>query len=237
MTKGARDSLATSPLKKGTSAQGELALDLSPVASAEHNTHFEEHYTKKGFKAIAGVDEAGRGPLAGPVVAASVILPNGFYHDSIKDSKKLNEKKRDEIYKIIIDSARAVGVGIVSEREIEEMNILNAALTAMDIALSELALTPDFVLVDGNRKVGTTIPQKTIVKGDSKSISIAAASIVAKVTRDRIMCQHHRTYPSYNFKGHKGYGTKEHLEAIRKHGITKIHRRTFAPIKEMLDEG
>jgi len=236
MGKGGKDSSTGKASKKESSAQQELALDLGAQASAENNTHFEKRYTKKGYKAVAGVDEAGRGPLAGPVVAASVILPTDFYHDSIKDSKKLTETRRDELYTVIYDSALSVGVGIVYEREIEEINILNAALLAMKISIVELELEPDYLLIDGNKKVNTVIPQSAIVKGDSKSISIAAASIVAKVTRDRIMYQHHRTYPHYNFKNHKGYGTKEHLAAIKEYGITKIHRRTFAPIKEMIDD-
>jgi ribonuclease HII len=220
----------------GHGSQRELALNLDAVASEDNNTHFEEYYSKKGYKGIAGVDEAGRGPLAGPVVAAAVILPKDFYLDAICDSKKINEKKRDEIYGLIHEKALSVGIGIVSEREIERINILNAALLAMKTALDELTVAHDFILVDGNAKVCTTVPQKTIKQGDTRSISIAAASIIAKVTRDRIMYQYHRTYPAYNFKSHKGYGTKEHVQAIKEHGITKIHRRTFSPIKEMIDE-
>ncbi len=201
---------------------------------------FENYYLNKGYKYIAGVDEAGRGPLAGPVVAAAVILPkilpDDFPAEEVDDSKKLTEKKREKLYRHIYDSALAVGVGIVSERQIEEINILNAALRAMKIALDELETAPDFILVDGNVKVCTTIPQTTITKGDSKSVSIAAASIIAKVTRDRSMYLHHRTYPAYNFKSHKGYGTKEHIQAIKRYGITKIHRRTFNPVSKLINE-
>jgi ribonuclease HII len=216
--------------------KGVQELLFEPDPKINQKDFFENHYLKKGYKYIVGVDEAGRGPLAGPVVAAAVILPKDFLHASIKDSKKLNEKKREELYGLIHDIAISVGIGIVHERQIEEINILSAALLAMKTAISELEKEPDFVLVDGNVKLNTTIPQKTIKQGDSKSISIAAASIIAKVTRDRIMYQYHRTYPSYNFKSHKGYGTKEHIEAIKKLGITKIHRRTFAPIKEFIDD-
>ncbi len=201
-----------------------------------NRTFFENHYQKKGYKYIVGVDEAGRGPLAGPVVAAAVIFPPGFESTDINDSKKIPEPKREELYDFIFKTAITVGVGIVYEREIEEINILQAALKAMRVALIDLDETPDFILVDGNKKINTLIPQKTITKGDSKSVSIGAASIIAKVTRDRIMYQHHRTYPYYNFKNHKGYATKAHIEAIKEHGITKIHRRTFSPIKEMLNE-
>jgi ribonuclease HII len=230
MKKGALESF------KEPGSQGELAFDSEVPAGALSNVFFEDHYSKKGYKNIAGVDEAGRGPLAGPVVAAAVILPKRFHVDSINDSKKLTEKKRIELFDIIHGSASAIGIGIVYEQEIDRLNILNASLLAMQTALSELDKEPDFILVDGNVKVCTAIPQKTIRKGDSKSISIAAASIIAKVTRDRIMYQHHRTYPYYNFKSHKGYGTKEHIEAIKKYGITKIHRRTFSPVKEIIDE-
>lgn len=208
---------------------------FEPDPRINQKDFFENHYLKKGYKHIVGVDEAGRGPLAGPVVAAAVILPQAFLHASIKDSKKLTEEKREEIYSLIHEVAISIGIGIVDERQIDEMNVLNASLLAMKMAISELEKKPDFILVDGNVKLNIEIPQKTIKQGDSKSISIAAASIIAKVTRDRIMYQYHRTYPSYNFKSHKGYGTKEHIEAIKKHGITKIHRRTFAPVKEFID--
>ena len=218
-------------MKKGVQ---ELLFERDPKINQKD--FFENHYLMKGYKYIVGVDEAGRGPLAGPVVAAAVILPQAFLHTSIKDSKKLTKKKREELFTLIHEVARSVGVGIVDERKIEEINILNAALLAMKTAISALEKKPDFILVDGNVKLNTDIPQKTIKKGDSKSISIAASSIIAKVTRDRIMYQYHRTYPSYNFESHKGYGTKEHIEAIKKHGIIKIHRRTFAPIKEFIDE-
>ena len=230
MKKGERKSL----IKQNY--QRELAFNFDDFQSANETTFFEEYYSKKGYQSIAGVDEAGRGPLAGPVVAAAVVLPQGFYEDSIIDSKKLTEEKREELYGHIHKIAISVGVGIVYEREIEEINILNASLLAMKNALDELECEHDFVLVDGNVKVGTTCPQKTITKGDARSISISAASIIAKVTRDRIMYQYHRTYPQYNFKNHKGYGTKEHLDAIKKHGITKIHRRTFSPIKEIIND-
>lgn len=216
--------------------KGEQKPLFEPDPQIKKTNYFESYYSKKGYNCIAGVDEAGRGPLAGPVVAAAVILPEGYLLDSIKDSKKISEKKREEMYHHIFDIAVAVGVGIVHERQIEQINILNAAIHAMQMAIDNLDPTPDFLLIDGNAPIKSMIPQKTIVQGDSKSISISAASIIAKVTRDSIMYQYHRTYPFFNFKSHKGYGTKEHLEAIKKHGITKIHRRTFAPIKDMIGE-
>ncbi len=175
----------------------------------------------------AGVDEAGRGPLAGPVVAAAVILPANCSIRGLNDSKKVSERKRKLILEEIKHQAVSYAVGIVEPEEIDRINILRAALLAMEKAVNALGRKPDFLLIDGNQRTSLLIPQETIVKGDSISCSIAAASIVAKVTRDAIMEQYHRTYPEYNFKKHKGYPTKEHLQRIIEHGPCLIHRKSF----------
>lgn len=180
-----------------------------------------------GIKYIAGVDEAGRGPLAGPVYAAAVILPEGCIIEGLNDSKKLSEKKREELFDIITDKAVAWNVCAVDERVIDEINILNATFLAMNNAINSLTIKPEFVLVDGNRIKDIKYPYRTIVKGDSKSINIAAASILAKVSRDRFICEVSKQYPEYGFEAHKGYGTKAHVEAILKYGPCEIHRRSF----------
>lgn len=192
----------------------------------------EKEYKMSGYTYIAGVDEAGRGPLAGPVCAAAVILPDDAVIEGLNDSKKLSEKKREELYDKIINTALAYNISMVDEKVIDEINILNATYRAMNNAVSGLSVKPDFVLIDGNRIEGMDTPCKTIVKGDSKSASIAAASILAKVTRDRYICEISDKYPEYNFKKHKGYGTKEHSEAILKYGPCPIHRMTF--LKKLL---
>ncbi len=176
---------------------------------------------------MAGIDEAGRGPLAGPVVAAAVILPPDYFNSEIKDSKKLRPVQRENLFQTIQRDALAVGVSIAEAETIDKVNILNATLQAMREAVLELADSPDFLLIDGNHPIPMVTPQRTIVKGDELSISIAAASIIAKVTRDRIMEMYHRQYPQYNFFRNKGYGTKEHIAAIRQFGLCKIHRRSF----------
>jgi len=179
-----------------------------------------------GYARVAGVDEAGRGPLAGPVYAAAVILPEGTYIAGINDSKKLSEKKREELYDEIVEKAVAYHISSVDESVIDEINILNATYIAMNDALSHVSA--DYALIDGNRVPdGIEVPCETIVKGDSKSISIAAASILAKVARDRYIIEQDALYPEYGFAKHKGYGTKQHTEAIAEHGPCKIHRRTF----------
>ena len=188
---------------------------------------YEIHYTEEGFKHICGVDEAGRGPLSGPVVAAAVILPCGLYIDGLNDSKKLTEKKRDALFDIIKEKALSYGIGSASPREIDEYNILNATMLAMHRAIDNLPIKADFALVDGNVIRGYDIPAKAIVKGDSVSASIAAASILAKVTRDRICLEDAKKYPQYDFAKHKGYCTKEHMELLRKYGPCEIHRRSF----------
>ncbi len=189
-------------------------------------TAFEREANLKGAKATAGIDEAGRGPLAGPVVAAAVILPEDAAIDGVDDSKKLSPKKRDLLYDEIINKAVAYGVGIVDEKEIDVINILEATKKAMIQAVSALTVKPDFLLIDSSR-LSLPIRQMGIVKGDSLSASIAAASIIAKVTRDRLIEKADADYPQYGFAKHKGYGTKEHIEAIKKYGICPIHRVSF----------
>lgn len=197
-------------------------------------TRYERNASKRGYRNIAGIDEAGRGPLAGPVVAAAVILPPGYQNDQINDSKKLTEQKREDLYVIIRKDAVAIGLGVVEAPAIDRINILQATLLAMKEAVSELFPPPDYLLIDGKNKVPVMTHQETIVGGDSLSVSIAAASIIAKVSRDKIMEIYHRQYPQYNFMKNKGYGTEEHREAIHKHGLCKIHRVSFR-VKENRD--
>lgn len=187
-----------------------------------------------GYRAVAGVDEAGRGPLAGPVYAAAVILPADTVIKGLNDSKKLTEKRREELFDEITERAISYNIYSVDEKRIDEINILNATFEAMNGAVSGLSKTPDFVLIDGNRIKNMTLPHETIVKGDAKSASIAAASILAKVSRDRFICQMAQKYPQYGFEKHKGYGTKAHSEAILKYGPCPIHRRSF--LKKLLGE-
>lgn len=192
---------------------------------------FETELYNNGINFIAGIDEVGRGPLVGPVVTAAVILPKDFYDERINDSKKLTEKKRELLYDVIMENAISVGIGISSEDVIDEMNILNATKRAMLEAVNNLSVKPEHLLIDAV-KLDTDIPQTSIIKGDAKSESIAAASIIAKVTRDRMMIELDKIHPEYDFKHNKGYGTKKHIEAIRKYGIIKEHRKTFAPCDE-----
>jgi ribonuclease HII len=188
---------------------------------------FEKNAREEGYQLIAGVDEAGRGPLAGPVVAAAVILPHDYINSEINDSKQLSAAKREKLYDVIEKDAVAVAMRIVEADIIDDVNILQASLQAMRDAVLELSESPDFILVDGLHRIPIITPQKPLVKGDCLSISIAAASIMAKVTRDRIMEMYHRQFPQYNFRQNKGYGTKEHLDAIREFGVCKIHRKSF----------
>lgn len=188
---------------------------------------FEHQAHEQGFEIVCGVDEAGRGPLAGPVCAAAVILPDGLVIEGLDDSKKLTEKKRDALYDIICEEAIAYGIAFASVEEIEEMNILQATFLAMKRAVESLSVKPDLALVDGNQKPNLDIQARTLVKGDAKSPSIAAASILAKVTRDRLMTEIAEQYPEYEFPKHKGYGTKLHYEKIMEHGISPVHRRSF----------
>lgn len=189
---------------------------------------YEKAAVISGFNCICGVDEAGRGPLAGPVCAAAVILPEGLEIEGLNDSKKLTEKKREAIYDVIIEKAVDYCVAFGSLEEIETFNILEATFLAMNRAIEGLTVKPDFALIDGNRTPrGIRIPCQTLVKGDSKSCSIAAASVLAKVTRDRLMLEYDNKYPEYDFKKHKGYGTKEHTELIKENGPCEIHRKSF----------
>ena len=182
---------------------------------------------EEGFLNVCGVDEAGRGPLAGPVVAAAVILPENCEIEGINDSKKLSEKKRDALFDVICEKALAYGIAFADEKEIDEVNILNATFNAMKRAVSSLKVKPDIVLVDGNADPGLDIECRTIVKGDAKSASIAAASILAKVTRDRFMCSLDEKYPQYQFKKHKGYPTKLHYQLLDEYGVSDVHRLSF----------
>lgn len=188
---------------------------------------YENLLKEQGYKIICGVDEAGRGPLAGPVFAAAVILPDGMEDIGINDSKKLSEKKRDALFEIIKEKAISYSIASADEKEIDELNILNATFLAMKRAVEGLTLKPDMALIDGNRKPETGISEMTLVKGDSKSISIAAASILAKVSRDRYLQQLDEQYPEYQFSRHKGYPTKLHYEMIKEHGISPVHRLSF----------
>lgn len=192
---------------------------------------YEEELNSKGINLIAGVDEVGRGPLIGSVVAAAVILPSGFYMSEINDSKKLSEKKREELYPIIMEKAVSVGVGVVDSETIDKVNILNATKMAMKMAINNLSVKPEHVLIDAV-KLDIDIPYTAIIKGDAKSESIAAASIVAKVYRDNMMKELDKEYPMYDFKSNKGYGTKKHIEAIKKYGVLKEHRKTFKPVSD-----
>jgi len=188
---------------------------------------FESKAREGGYRAVAGVDEAGRGPLAGPVVAAAVILPPGYEHPGINDSKKLSSRQRERLYAIIQHDAVSIGIGISEAPLIDRVNILQATLLAMKEAVLELFPPPDFLLIDGLNRIDLATPQEAIIRGDSQSVSIAAASIIAKVSRDRLMEMYHRQFPQYNFLRNKGYGTKEHRAAIVKFGRCKIHRRSF----------
>jgi ribonuclease HII len=188
---------------------------------------FERNAYQSGYNLIAGIDEAGRGPLAGPVVAAAVILPHEYSNPEINDSKSLSPQQRENLYDVIREEALSIGLGVVEAAVIDEVNILQATLIAMKEAFWELSLAPDFLLIDGITSLPLSIPQRTIIKGDSRSISVAAASIVAKVSRDRIMDIYHRQFSQYNFAKNKGYGTVEHRVALRKYGPCKIHRMSF----------
>lgn len=187
----------------------------------------EHEFYAKGYTAICGVDEAGRGPLAGPVCAAAVILPKDLEIPGLNDSKKLTDKKRRELYPVIREKALAYGIGFASHEEIDRINILQATFLAMQRAIDQLEGKADFALIDGNREKDFGIPVQTVVKGDSLSASIAAASILAKVTRDDVMLEMAKEYPEYGFEVHKGYGTKQHYEALRQYGHCPIHRVTF----------
>ena len=197
---------------------------------------YEKELYKNNITLIAGVDEAGRGPLVGPVVAAAVILPKNYTLEGLNDSKQLSEKKRELFYTILQKEAISIGVGIVSAKEIDEINILEASRKAMYIAIENLDVKPEYILSDAMSLNELDIPSRSIIHGDALSLSIAAASVIAKVTRDHMMYELDKKYPEYNYKKNKGYPTKEHLELIKKYGITKEYRMTFRPVKFILEE-
>ena len=189
--------------------------------------NYEQAAFEEGYELVCGVDEAGRGPLAGPVCAAAVVLPKGLEIEGLNDSKKLTDKRRRELYDVICEQAVAYGIAFADHKEIDEINILQATFHAMERAVEHLSVRPDIVLVDGNRAPSIPLPVKTVIKGDSLSASIAAASILAKVTRDRLMEQLDATYPQYGFAKNKGYGTAQHIAALKEYGPCPAHRRSF----------
>lgn len=206
---------------------GQVPPDRPERARLIRMTRIEQSAYSQGYQRIAGLDEAGRGPLAGPVVAAAVILPQGYLLSGLRDSKKLSASKRESLIDDITRTALAVGIGIIDQNIIDKINILQATLRAMQKAVESLSIQPDLLLIDALKLPAVPITQQSIIRGDDISLSIAAASIVAKVTRDRLMMEYDRLYPLYNFKAHKGYGTREHLKALSIHGPCEIHRRSF----------
>lgn len=208
--------------------EGLAAIDLDDIERSLEN---------RGYRAICGVDEVGCGPLAGPVVAAAVIMPGGVSIDGNGDSKKLTASRREEIFEAIAEAGLVCSVGIMSHEEVDKLNIRRAALMAMRKAIMDLKQAPDFVLVDGNAAIPRLdFPQMSVVGGDGRCPAVAAASIVAKVTRDRIMERYQALYPQFSFAQHKGYGTPDHLRELREHGPCEIHRRSFRPVAELLDQ-
>ena len=197
---------------------------------------YEKELWKNGINLIAGMDEVGRGPLIGPVVTACVILPKDFVLEGLTDSKKLSEKKREEFYDYIMEHAISVGIGMMDEKVIDEVNIYEATKLAMYQADEKSKVKPEHVLIDAMKLDKLEMPSTSIIKGDAKSISIAAASVIAKVTRDRMMIELDKKYPMYGFKSHKGYPTKKHIEAIKEYGLIDGYRKTFKPISEMVKE-
>jgi ribonuclease HII len=194
--------------------------------------HFEQLARRLGYQYIAGIDEAGRGPLAGPVVAAAVILPESFDLPGLTDSKQLSERQRERLFPLIRSQAIAVGLGIVAADEIDRINILQATLKAMLLAVGRMRVAADYLLIDGITPLPTSLPQRTLKQGDSRSLSIAAASVVAKVVRDKMMVGYDRCHPGYGLAGHKGYGSAAHLAAIASLGPSPLHRRTFRGVRE-----
>ncbi len=195
---------------------------------------YESEIIARGFERVAGVDEAGRGPLAGPVVAAAVILPRGFSCEGLDDSKKMTRNRREIVYeRLVSDEGVVWAVGVVDAAKIDELNILRATHVAMGEAVDGLVVRPDMALVDGLRVKGLSVEHEALVKGDGKSLSIAAASVIAKVTRDRMMERMDEEFPEYGFVRHQGYGTREHLEALKKHGPCRYHRRSFEPVSQL----
>ena len=193
---------------------------------------FEHEAYRQGYRLIAGIDEVGRGSLAGPVVAAAVILPPGLIIDGVNDSKKLTPARREVLYHVIHQHALATGIGVVGNEDIDRINILRATIRAMEMAVRDLKIPPDYLLIDAVSLSDSRIPQRPIIKGDMLSVSIASASIVAKVTRDRLMTEEHSLFPQYNFMSHKGYGTRDHVSRLRLYGPSIIHRKSF--LKKLL---
>jgi ribonuclease HII len=208
-----------------------MAQDIKEARFAQMS-RFEQGLYEQGYKIIAGVDEAGRGPLAGPVVAAAAILPNKVSFPGLDDSKKLSPAKREKIFRLLIEAKTPFGIGIGTVAEIDELNILRATKLAMMRSIQQLPIQPDFVLLDALTLPDLIVPQKGIIHGDALSVSIAAASVIAKVTRDRILVDLDQKYPGYGFAKHKGYPTKEHIQALIKLGPSPVHRRTFRPVSE-----
>lgn len=215
-----------------TKEDKKLSKEIDLYLCALDNHRYEKKYYNQGYNLIAGVDEVGRGPLVGPVVASAVILPKDYKLEGLTDSKKLSEKKRDYYYDIIMKDAISIGIGIIDNNIIDKVNIYEATKLAMKEAINNLNPKPEVVLTDA-MKLDIETPLEPIIKGDIKSITIAAASVIAKVTRDKMMYELDKKYPYYNFKNNKGYPTKDHIAAIEKHGIIKEHRKTYAPIKNM----
>lgn len=194
---------------------------------------YETELYNKGITLIAGIDEVGRGPLCGPVVACACIMPVNYQLEGLNDSKKISEKKREKLYDILIKDAIAYGIGEVSPKRIDEINILEASKEAMRIAVNNLSIKPEHLLIDAV-SINTSIPETPIIKGDAKSMNIAAASIIAKVTRDRMMIELDKKYPEYGYKKHKGYPTKAHIDAVKKYGVKDFYRFTFSPISDLI---
>jgi len=211
-----------------------IQADLDEEVRLENMLRYEKDLYLQGYQAIAGIDEVGRGPLAGPVVAAAVILPPGCKINGLNDSKKIPKKKHQDIYQAVMDKALAVGIGLMNSEIIDQVNIYEATKLAMKEALSKLRLKSDYLLIDA-MKLDVDIPQESIIKGDANSLSIAAASIVAKVTRDKLMTDYDKEFPGYDFAQNAGYGTKSHLQGLERHGVTPIHRKTFEPVKSMCE--
>lgn len=205
------------------------------IKESINNLEYEKKAYKEGYNLVAGIDEVGRGPLVGPVVTACVILPKNYKLDGLTDSKKLSEKKREMYFDIIMKDALTVGIGIKDEKVIDEVNIYEATKLAMYESIEKCKIKPDYVLIDAMKLEKLDIPSESIIKGDLKSISISAASVIAKVTRDRMMYELDKKYPMYNFSKNKGYPTKEHCQAIEKYGILKEHRKTFNPVSKYLN--
>ncbi|MBP2623275.1 ribonuclease HII [Streptococcus oricebi] len=211
----------------------EIQARLDEDERLENMLRYEKDLYAQGFQLIAGIDEVGRGPLAGPVVAAAVILPKNCKIRGLNDSKKIPKKKHEEIYRTVQEAALAIGLGVVDNEMIDQVNIYQASKLAMQEALAQLAIQPDYLLIDA-MELPVDLGQQALIKGDAKSLSIAAASIVAKVTRDKMMADFDKVYPGYDFAKNAGYGTKSHLAGLEKYGVTAIHRKTFEPVKSLL---